>query len=67
MTAVPPLRAASVGDVLAIDRPGDDVRPSLTYLRAQQCLDRASLVHRTIAFGHLCERQRQIEYLAGIT
>jgi hypothetical protein len=36
------------------------------HLQAQQRLDRATLVHRAVAFRHLIKRQRQIENLAGI-
>src|ERR1022692_3567659 len=35
-------------------------------LRTQQRLDRASLVHCTIALRHLVQRQRQIEYFARV-
>jgi len=34
-------------------------------LRAQQRLDRAAFVHRTVAFRHLIKRQGQVEHLAG--
>src|SRR5438128_9346704 len=37
-----------------------------TSLRHQQRLDRPALVHRTIPFGHLFERQPEVEDLAGI-
>src|SRR5574337_69570 len=38
----------------------------ILYLRAQQRLDRAALVHGAIALRHLVERQSQIEDLAGV-
>jgi hypothetical protein len=34
--------------------------------RAQQRLDRAALVHGTVALRHLVERQREVEHLAGV-
>src|SRR5437868_10296958 len=40
--------------------------PSLRSIRAQQCLDRATLVHGTVAFCHLVQRQTQIENLAVV-
>jgi hypothetical protein len=38
----------------------------LNALRLQQRLDRAALIHRAISFGHLVERQGQVEDLAGV-
>ncbi len=35
-------------------------------LGAQQSLDRAALVHCTVALRHLIKRQRQVEHLTGI-
>jgi hypothetical protein len=35
-------------------------------LREQQRLDRAALVHRTVALRHLLEGQRKVEDLAGV-
>src|SRR5258705_1310806 len=39
---------------------------SLLDLWAKQRLDRAALVHRSVALSHLVERQGQVEDLAGI-
>ena len=38
--------------------------PAGSRLDAQQSLDRAPLVHGAVAFGHVRERQRQVEDLA---
>src|SRR5438309_2784332 len=38
----------------------------LPVLWAQQRFDGAALVHRAIAFGHLPERQRQVEHFAWV-
>src|SRR5205823_7158562 len=38
----------------------------LLSIRAQERLDGAALVHRTIALCHLIQRQSQIENLAGV-
>src|SRR5207237_4834729 len=40
------------------------VETALHFLRAQECLDGATLVHRAIAFRHSIEWQREIEHLA---
>src|SRR4051812_47081887 len=40
--------------------------PSPDSSRAKQRLDRASLVHRSIALRHLLQRQHQVEYLSGV-
>lgn len=37
-----------------------------SILQPQQRLDGTALIHRLVAFGHLVERKRQIEDLAGI-
>ena len=35
-------------------------------LMPQKRLDRAAFVHRAVTFGHLFQRQRQVEHLAGV-
>src|SRR5438094_7220734 len=38
----------------------------VSFLWAQERLDRAALVHGAVAFGHLVEGQGQVEDLAGV-
>src|SRR5687767_2019837 len=40
--------------------------PRLVESRAQEHLDRASLIHRLVALGGVCERQLDVEDLAWI-
>src|SRR5215467_8229971 len=35
-------------------------------LRTQERLDRASLAHRAVAFGHLIKRQNKVKNISGI-
>lgn len=51
---------------MAIVRPRPAASNMRHSLRAQQCLDRAALVHRTVALRYLLQWQRQIEDLARI-